>query len=450
MPSDRIFADRVPFNSSLQEMAMSKYRVLGALAILVAGAGLAQPLAAQSLGDRLKRKVQEKVDRKTDEGLDKVASCVVGDSACVDKAKKEGKTVQMTDAKGTPVATDSAKAGASAAESMKPGEGAWANYDFVPGERVLVAEDFSKDRVGNFPKRFELIDGNMEIVEWQGKRWLRAASAGDFSIELPEVLPERFTIEFDLTIPWGGMALYGHAHENGASGAHASNSVVVVEGTLAGVHRGQNKGSSTVDPRNIIKGLSEQYSKSGISDPYRVRIQGDGKYLKVYLNEHRVSNIPNADFARTKKLTFHFDGNSWNGEQSAPLLGNLSINAGGKELYDALVADGRVSTQGILFDTGSDVIKPHSTPTLEEITSMLKDHADLKLTIEGHTDNVGDAAANQALSEKRAAAVKAYLVGKGIDASRLESTGLGATKPKVANDTAEGRQTNRRVELVKM
>ena len=81
---------------------------------------------------------------------------------------------------------------------------------------------------------------------------------------------------------------------------------------------------------------------------------------------------------------------------------------------------------------------------------MLKDHPDLKLTIEGHTDNVGDAAANQALSEKRAAAVKAFLVEKGVDAARLESKGLGATKPKAANETAEGRQTNRRVELVKM
>ena len=60
------------------------------------------------------------------------------------------------------------------------------------------------------------------------------------------------------------------------------------------------------------------------------------------------------------------------------------------------------------------------------------------------------AAANQTLSEKRAAAVKAFLVEKGVDASRLESKGLGATKPKTGNETAEGRQTNRRVELVKM
>lgn len=419
---------------------MSKYRLLGALAFVAVGASLAQPVSAQSIRDRLRRKVEEKVD--------KAVSCAIGDTACVEKAKKEGKTVQMTDAKGNPV-SDSAIT-ASKTESMKPGEGAWANYDFVPGERILFAEDFSRDRVGNFPKRFELIDGNMEIVEWQGKRWLRLASAGKFSIALPEVLPERFTVEFDLTIPWNGMTVYGHSHEaNGASGRGAPNSVVVVAGTEAGVYRGQSKGESKVDPRSMIEGLSEQYSKAGISEPFRVRIQGDGKYLKVYLNEYRVSNIPNADFARTNTLTFDFEGNTWSGDQAAPLITNVSINAGGRELYDALVADGRVATQGILFDTGSDVIKPHSTPTLEEITSMLKEHADLKLVIEGHTDNVGDAAANQSLSEKRAAAVKAYLVSKGIDASRLESRGLGATKPKVANDTAEGRQTNRRVELVK-
>jgi OmpA family len=75
---------------------------------------------------------------------------------------------------------------------------------------------------------------------------------------------------------------------------------------------------------------------------------------------------------------------------------------------------------------------------------------ELRLRIDGHTDDVGQPAANQALSEKRAAAVKAWLVARGVDAKRLEAKGFGQTKPAAANDTPEGRQNNRRVELVKM
>jgi OmpA-OmpF porin, OOP family len=82
---------------------------------------------------------------------------------------------------------------------------------------------------------------------------------------------------------------------------------------------------------------------------------------------------------------------------------------------------------------------------------MLKDHGDLKLTIEGHTDNVGKAKANQALSEKRAAAVRQFLIDSyQVDGARLQAKGLGQTKPVGSNDTAEGKQSNRRVELVKM
>jgi outer membrane protein OmpA-like peptidoglycan-associated protein len=123
---------------------------------------------------------------------------------------------------------------------------------------------------------------------------------------------------------------------------------------------------------------------------------------------------------------------------------------GSSTLYDRISANGRATTYGILFDVGSDHIRGESTPTLAEIGDMLKAHGTLKLTIEGHTDNVGGAAANQTLSEKRAAAVKAYLVSKySIDATRLKSVGFGATKPVSPNTTAEGRQDNRRIELAK-
>lgn len=82
---------------------------------------------------------------------------------------------------------------------------------------------------------------------------------------------------------------------------------------------------------------------------------------------------------------------------------------------------------------------------------MLSQHAELKLAVEGHTDNTGLAAANQALSEKRAQAIVQYLTSNsGIAASRLTEKGMGASKPAASNDTPEGRQQNRRVELVKM
>jgi outer membrane protein OmpA-like peptidoglycan-associated protein len=173
----------------------------------------------------------------------------------------------------------------------------------------------------------------------------------------------------------------------------------------------------------------------------------DGKYLKLYANEHRALNVPNANLGRSNHIYINMNG--WSADDPR-LIANIRIFAGGKDLYDALAEKGRVATQGIFFATGSAELAGESTPTLKEIGQMLKDHADLSLTIEGHTDNTGSPEANQTLSEKRAAAVKAYLVSTfGIAESRLEAKGFGASKPAASNDTPEGRQQNRRVELVK-
>ena len=172
----------------------------------------------------------------------------------------------------------------------------------------------------------------------------------------------------------------------------------------------------------------------------------DGKYAKVYLDDKRVLNVPNADLERSNKILFFTDGIA----NDPSLFGNFRLAAGGKKLYDAIAATGRVATQGIYFDSGSDRVRPESSPTLKEIAQMLTEHPDLAITIEGHTDNVGSAQANQELSRKRAAAVKQALVATySIDAARLTSTGFGDTKPVAKNDTPEGRQQNRRVELVK-
>jgi outer membrane protein OmpA-like peptidoglycan-associated protein len=94
-------------------------------------------------------------------------------------------------------------------------------------------------------------------------------------------------------------------------------------------------------------------------------------------------------------------------------------------------------------------IKPESMGVINSIVQLMKDHPEIKLSVEGHTDSDGDDASNQILSEKRAQAVVAELTKMGVAAVRLTSKGWGETKPVGPNNTAEGKAANRRVEFVK-
>ena len=392
------------------------------------------PTFAQGLGGFIKDRAKERMKQK-------VAECIATDLECIRKAKAAGQEVKITGepARETPPippppapesTATAATAPAGNAAAMKPGEGAWVNYDFKPGDRPIFIEDFTKDEVGNFPRRLEFVDGNMEVAEWQGGRYLRVTSwPGKFAIKLPEQLPERFTMEFDATPGYNSNWLEIRFDEKATHDIRFRD--YGGKGN-AGVFGGTFQANAT--------------TSKPLPPMFRGRIMADGKYVKVYIDDTRLGNVPNADIGRSNTITFEVPGH----ESTPVLISNISIMAGGKKLYDALSEAGRVATQGIYFDTGSDRIRPESTPTLKEIGEMLKEHADLKLTIEGHTDNVGNTAANKTLAEQRAAAVKAFLVGSyGIDAARLQTAGFGDQKPVAPNTTPEGRQQNRRVELVK-
>ncbi len=429
---------------------------LGRLLVFAIVLGLSAP---GTLDAQVLKKLQKTAtDAAEDEAMNQAdrmvrsaIQCAFDDPICVQEAEESGDEYVLvdddgeviTDGDGDPIKDPDEAADIVGDSSPRPGEGAWANYDFVPGERILFYDDFAEDNVGDFPRRLEFRKGNWDIIEWEGRTLLRNTGPRYSSVEivLPEDLPERFTIELEAYLPHSNyqfvvattppapgkswQTLEGNFFQVGVSGG-------------TGVRAPQSGG---VESLNRVEELTEQLMP--------IRIMVDGRYAKVYVGEQRVANVPNAEFARSNRL---FIENAYQASEDKPILiGPIRVAAGGAVLYDALEEDGRVATHGILFAVNSARIRPESTPTLEEIGEMLVDHPDLRLSIEGHTDSDGDDSYNQTLSEERAGAVRDYLIEQyGVNPSRLESAGMGESAPVDSNDTPEGKQQNRRVELVKL
>lgn len=405
----------------------------------------------QQVKDKVQQRVDQTADSATDAAYDKgthAVKCVLSDNACIKKAQAAGQPVAVVTSQGQPVsAADSAKAiaaagaapgtpPASAATPASPQDGAASvdvHNDFTPGTQVLYQTDFADATVGDFPRNVTLQNGNMEIASWNGKKFLRATSSANFSILLPEVLPQRFTIEYDYTGSAGWDMSVSFADPNAPD-------------SLSGDVTCSTGGSAEINPNVGAKSgssLSQDVSRQLIHCAF----MADSDYMKAYINNQRLAQSPNAPFGRSRRVYFTLTGS----EDDPAFIGNIRVAAGGRDMYEALTTDGRFTTHGILFATGSANIDPASSATLTQIGQMLQQHADLKLEIDGHTDNVGSAASNQILSDQRAASVRQYLVSNfRIDGSRLSSKGYGASKPVASNTTADGRQQNRRVELVKM
>lgn len=141
----------------------------------------------------------------------------------------------------------------------------------------------------------------------------------------------------------------------------------------------------------------------------------------------------------------------WDGSKTSAQIGGCPHWSGsvGGELKKQLDATGRARIYGIRFAFNSATIDSASLPILSEVVQLLNNDSALKLAIEGHTDSIGSAKANETLSQHRAQSVKQYLVNQGIADSRLTTVGFGSSVPVTDNGTELGRAQNRRVELVR-
>jgi OmpA-OmpF porin, OOP family len=415
---------------------------LAALGFAAASPGVG---TAQGLGS-LKQKA-EAAKKKIDDAARKSAA----DSA---KAKAAADSAKPNAAGGAAPASGQAPPSGQAPTAATPGGSEpaakadpkiWENYDFVPGNKVLFYTDFSEDKVGNFARGLKYVGGPMEVVERDDVKMLRATGNSTLLIPVGTTLPQRFTLEIDVLVP----SVYPSTSplvsvEGGAAMDRSPKSAEIDWHTHSAfiIGGGQNIGTSQLHPPDEM--AAQYYGKVA-----HLRILMDSAYFKMYANEKRLYNNPELQFKRDTVIRVLLGGS----EAKDQALFITSIRVAESEtdvLYDALASKGRWVTQGILFATGKAELQPESRPVLKEIAATMKQHADLKILIEGHTDNVGSAASNLTLSDARAAAVKTALVSDfGADGDRITTKGFGDTKPAVPNATAVGRAQNRRVEVVK-
>ena len=324
-----------------------------------------------------------------------------------------------------------------------PGEVYGNRYDFVPGDKVLVYDDFADTDVGEYPAKWTVKavaglnagGGNpVEVVEVGGKRFLKSRYQNGqdqgWSLQFLRYavkgdMPKNFTIEFDADM--GGS--YGVIFTNPKFWGGQ-------EVTISG------------GPDGTAESPQARGRLSAASGVCRVAIAVSGTQVKLYVCGERVLVDPDGVDRPIQRIGILFP------EPRADAADHQMIAAyrlaeGGKPAKQMLAGEGRIVTHGILFDTGSDVIRPESGPSLRSILALLQEDPALRFLIEGHTDDQGGPSANGPLSERRALAVKVWLVKQGVDERRLKTKGLGATKPVDSNDTAEGRANNRRVEFVK-
>ena len=409
---------------------------------------------------RAEQRANQKIDQAIDKGLDKTEEAAKADKNKKDTTSKNNSSTNTNSKTATPQ-TDAA--------TKDPAEfKTYAKFDFIPGEKIIAVEDFSQVAPGDFPDKWNTNStGDIQTVDGRQGHWLSIAQPGIFLPEFITSLPENFTLEFELYCsknysfysspfnvifaslknpgkefsnwrqygpgPREGIRCWFHPQDAGMKNGHSGYEV-------------WNNNSN--DLKN--EGSNGQF-RSKENNYVKVSIWRQKTRLRVYMNEEKIWDVPRAFTNGVNYNSLLIMRHNSHNPEDRFLFSNIRLAVGAPDTRNRLVTEGKFVTRGILFDVNSDKIKGESYGVLKDIATVLKENADVKVKIIGHTDSDGDDKSNLDLSKRRAESVKAMLTKEfGVDAGRMQTDGKGEGEPVDKNISVEGKANNRRVEFLKL
>ncbi len=410
--------------------------------------------AKQSAKNKVNQKIDQKVDK--DKTINKTDTIITGQNGnTTDTETKSGQEKSTVNSQTNPSQTGT---------SIK----ANSKFDFVPGEKIIAFEDFSQDAMGDFPDKWNTTSsGEVKTIDGQMGKWLALTKPGIFYPEYINNLPDNFTLEYDVAASgnyntgsaWFEVSFIKAANDeemktvirNSGDRFRYSNSS---NGISIRIHPSNDNGSyyyKTFENGSELQTYTnKQNNFTNTNNIIHVSIWKQKTRIRMYINQEKIIDLPKVMTSSINRIIFS-PSYAYANNDDMLYLTNLRLAVGDADTRNKLITEGKFVSHGILFESGSDKINPQSYGALKEIAVVLTENATVKLTIVGHTDSDGDESANLTLSKKRAEAVKKILVVDfGIEVGRMQTNGLGESKPLEPNTSAAGKANNRRVEFIKL
>ncbi len=390
--------------------------------------------AEKKIEQEADKRAEKRVNKKIDKEFDKAEDVLDGK----DKEKKEGNEENSSTIEKDANNPNNQNTDGTTPQTNKQNV-VWNKFDFVSGDTVIFEDGpGANEENGEFPSRWDLHSGNVEIGEVDGENVIMFLKSNSNIVPYlknsnKDYLPDVFTLELDVWFSKGSTT----SNRLWIALCDRKNNNKPTEELLVMPHGLEFMDSEKSYPGTENIGWSNETEGSWkhISIAYT-----KGKF-KAYFNDTRLINVPHLEVNPSGITIKAYNDNMY--------IKNVRIAKGGVKYYDRFLSEGKIIVNGIKFDVNKATLKPESMGPINEIYQLMVDNPTVNFSVEGHTDSDGDTANNQTLSEARGKSVMDKLINMGILENRLKSTGFGESKPLDNNSTPEGKANNRRVEFVK-